>query len=913
MKKKAIKIAAASAVAASAFVAAAPAQTDAATNVATEVSKAVTQMKKAYHTYSDITATGEFADINVVYKEYNAAKIAYNNAKAIVTKAGGAQKEGYLAQLEVTYDDYIAKRVVTYIDAYNYAVALDAKRQALAKALTDKDWNAAEKLYHEISYELKTRTVILHRVYGESTRELFVKGMKQAAQDLRDSQSVNITVKMYADVAAKELAEKDLAGAKAAIDKINEFVAKVDKDSEFGKFLLAKVAEVKSQYDALDAPKVTGVTPINATQVVVTFNKELNRTDAQTASKYSINSTTPSTASLSADGKTVTLTFATANQVEVTNGVFVVEPIKLAADTTKTTPKYTQVFTYEDTVKPEIASVEAKTNGTAATSLTVTASEPIQSSLAKVNGSYYAINFNGTDEATITGLSLDASKTHTIELINLTDKGGNVTVSTSKSFGVTVDTVAPTVALAPQGDKQILLTFSKAMDVNSVTSALASGAVKDEALANVNHLAPTVVAGSGNKQFVITITDALYANKTSRVLTVVFPNTIKDYLGNAIAPGTQSVTLTKDTVKPVATGYKVNKDASGNVTGIEVTFSEGLRANADPTEPTIVNMNGVIVTGTLLGGFTAAPVAAGDKKVTFTANTPGKVTGQYAFSFGSGLVQDQAETANSSDAFNYNIDFGTGATTFSLPANPVSSTGNTITVEFGRTVKGGAVANSATDPANYTLAGQPLPAGTTIYLDVDQDTATITLPAGSVAKSDTHAVFTVANIMSLNGALLNTYTGTVAVTDNTKPELNSAVLNADGTVTLGFSEALTVGPDKDDLKLVLNGSQVNVAAYNVTAVTAGADAGKYLVSVNALVDDKATAATTDDTLYVDVDGSGTFTNGDIVVATGNVSAGTVSLRAAAFTSVKVGTVAAPNTAKDAAGNFVKGNAEIAVK
>ncbi|WP_197198989.1 hypothetical protein [Cytobacillus firmus] len=52
-KKKAIKLAAASAVAASAFVAAAPAQTDAASNVAVEVSKAVTQMKKAYHTYSD--------------------------------------------------------------------------------------------------------------------------------------------------------------------------------------------------------------------------------------------------------------------------------------------------------------------------------------------------------------------------------------------------------------------------------------------------------------------------------------------------------------------------------------------------------------------------------------------------------------------------------------------------------------------------------------------------------------------------------------------------------------------------------------------------------------------------------------------------------------------------------------------
>ncbi|MBE3569062.1 MAG: S-layer homology domain-containing protein, partial [Bacillales bacterium] len=338
------------------------------------------------------------------------------------------------------------------------------------------------------------------------------------------------------------------------------------------------------------APKVESVKAINATQVQVTFNKEVDKTDAETLAKYSIDNNKPSSATLSADKKTVTLTFAYANQVEVTNKVLVVEPIKTAANANVSTEKYVQVFTYEDKEAPQIASVEAKTKGSVATSLTVKASEPIQSSLAKVDGSYVNVDFKGTDTATITGLSLETGKTHTIELINLTDKGGNVTVSTSASFNVTVDTVAPTATLSQKSDKEILVTFSKPMDVNSVLGAFTSGnnPVKDETLANITTGNPTVVPDTNDTQFIIPVTDTLYSNKSSRTLTVVLPNTIQDKLGNNITAGTQTVTLTKDSVKPVATGYNVVKDADGKVTAIEVSFSEGLKAGT-PDTPSIVN------------------------------------------------------------------------------------------------------------------------------------------------------------------------------------------------------------------------------------------------------------------------------------------------------------------------------------
>ncbi|TFI49670.1 hypothetical protein E4O93_01580 [Diaphorobacter sp. DS2] len=278
-KKKAIKLAAASAVAASAFVAAAPAQTDAASNVAVEVSKAVTQMKKAYHTYSDVTANGEFAPIADVYKEYNAAKKAYANAKALVNKAGGADKDKHLAELEDTYADFIAKRVITYIDAYNYATTLQDKQFALEDALKEGDWDAAEEQYHAISYELKTRTVILDRVYGKTNRELLRGSFKADAQAARDSIQNEVTVKIYFDKAEGLLAEGKLEEAKAAMDHVADYVAKLDKDTDFGAALLKKVEAAKEKYEELSVPAVKSVSAINAKQLVIKFNKEV-KTDS---------------------------------------------------------------------------------------------------------------------------------------------------------------------------------------------------------------------------------------------------------------------------------------------------------------------------------------------------------------------------------------------------------------------------------------------------------------------------------------------------------------------------------------------------------------------------------------------------------------------------------------------------------
>ncbi|MED4270706.1 hypothetical protein P9199_11085 [Geobacillus stearothermophilus] len=280
-KKKAVKLATASAVAASAFVAANPHASQAATDVATVVSQAKAQMKQAYYTYSHtVTETGKLPNISDVYAAYNKAKQAYENAVAVVNKAGGAKKDAYLADLQATYETYVFKanpksgeaRVATYIDAYNYATKLDKMRQELKAAVDAKDLKKAEELYHKISYELKTRTVILDRVYGQSTRELLRSQFKAEAQKLRDSLIYDITVAMKAREAQDAVKAGNLDKAKAALDQVNQYVSKV---TDAFKAELQKAAQdANKAYEA--ALKVESVKAINNTTVEVTFKEAID-------------------------------------------------------------------------------------------------------------------------------------------------------------------------------------------------------------------------------------------------------------------------------------------------------------------------------------------------------------------------------------------------------------------------------------------------------------------------------------------------------------------------------------------------------------------------------------------------------------------------------------------------------------
>lgn len=301
--------------------------------------------------------------------------------------------------------------------------------------------------------------------------------------------------------------------------------------------------------------------------------------------------------------------------------------------------------------------------------------------------------------------------------------------------------------------------------------------------------------------------------------------------------------------------------------------------------------------------------------VTYTFATPAKQSGVYSFSFPSALVSDRAETPNTSAAFNYTIDFGSASGTFDVTSVTTTASVNVFEVNYPVAVKGGSVANSATDLANYTIAGKPLAAGTTIYLDVNQKVATITLPADSVSASDATAIVTVANVKSLTGDTVNYFVGTVKVVDNTKPVLTTAVINPNGTVSLGFSEALTgsgVGTQAD-FSIKLNGTTLVTATTSAFTIAngIGSDSGKYVVTVNTM----ATSVTGISYLFVDANGNGAFDNGtDVVVnssTTTTYSAGTYDLNLSS--GLVIATATAPTMVMDLAGILLKGSTSITVK
>lgn len=471
------------------------------------------------------------------------------------------------------------------------------------------------------------------------------------------------------------------------------------------------------------------------------------------------------------------------------------------------------------------------------------------------------------------------------------------------------------------------------MDVNSVAAAFAanSGNVKDETLGTVNHKAVTQIDNS-KKKFAVQLDDAtLYDNKTSRTLTLVLPATLKDELGNTVAATTKQVSLSKDTVAPTYTSYKVKKDTDGKVTSIEFNFNEALAAKAAASiTPTVVKSNGEAVSlANILGGLSNAAVTVNDKKVVFTATTPAKITGKYTFTFAKGSVTDTAVKGNDSAAFSTTVDFGEAAATeLTLADGAVSKVAGSkgkYEVNFGTAVKGGAVAGSATDASNYTLAGKALPEGTTIVLKEgsDQKVAVITLPAGSVATDDANALFTVSNVQTVAGDTFKLYTQTIAVEDTVAPVLKSAALTSDNKLAVDFGEVLTTAPATTDLVIKINGKTLTTTP--AISLGSGSDAAKYLIDLsalikvgtNAVVDDPATPA--DETAaatpsYLDLDGSNDFdATKDVKIADGAITGFKLST-SSVITSVTVSTKdSGALTGADANGNTLTNGTTVTAK
>lgn len=850
-KKVAKQLGLTAAVAASAVVAANPASAASASTVET----AVVQAEK------DAIALGKFyrsTDLNVsadFSAAYNKAKKSIESAKAQVATLTGSQKS--LLSARVAAADANRLKAAYYIDGVKF-VQNDLAEATAALAehveageITDE----TVEVYNNLSATIRKAERVIGKIYGSEVRKAIESTYLLDAKFAREAVIYEVSQYELMNEIAEQVAAGQLTTAADNFKVLERLKVRAVEIKEAGRALYPNRTDVYpdlpsietqlrttetavvSSYEAKLAPAVKSVSAINASQVVVSFNKAVDKTTAETEGYYTVDGKAPSKAELQEDG-TVLLTLSSA-YTKATTVAVEIDGVKLK-DSQDTFPIYAGTVTISDKVNAEIKEVKGTTNGDTLKSVTVSYSEPVKAGAAiKINGVKVGVTEAGVSQ-TISSLSLDATKEHTVEIVNLTDGADNVNALATYKFTATTDKTAPTVkSVSALNDTQFVVEFSEKIDKDSVATG-DFAVVKSADLTSVTVSKVEQQSGdtTGTKYVVTTNLDADdYKTVSSVGLNIAFADkAFKDVPGNESAASTASVTLSKDTVAPTLSAAVFEKDKDGEVTKVTLKFDEEvvLGSNMNHEDLEVVAENGVLKTDL----FTKTEVDG--KNVILTVKDDTK-SGKFSIGLPTGFVVDKAIVANKSAATSTIVDFGKAdaSTTYDITKAENTLTANVFQVTFPKAVVGGAFDGSATSLDRYTLNGKALPTGTKITLDADQKVATITLPSDSVSTTDSAAVFQVSGVKALTGETNKFYTTTVKVTDNVSPELKSAQLLADGqTFVLTFGEEVTATTNLgEEFKIVADGKEVTLKDDEFTKVSS---TGKQLVvKVDATVETAA--------------------------------------------------------------------------
>lgn len=592
--------------------------------------------------------------------------------------------------------------------------------------------------------------------------------------------------------------------------------------------------------------KVETVSAINANEILLTFNKELDKTDAETEARYTINSQALAgvdTATLQSDKKSVIIKFDTlgagvlaaaggAGKVQTTTNGFldnntaytvnVSASLKTADGKTLGTAASKGIF-FADSVKPSVSSLKLLENGDLQVKFSERYSAPVTARVyvdgIQVNtggesltddsyNGYYTIPKNNITTAfTNAGKTFEAGKTYPVIVSGFVDFVGNVQNLYNGSITNTVANDAPTVqSVVAKNETTLEVTFSEEIlnaTKDGVTdNAAAIGLAANGITKNNVPLAASTATTTDGKKFSInlpTAANAIYdgsKNETSANL-VVKLNGFKDLAGNVGVTTEKSVTVTKDTVKPSVTKaeYTYVSAAVGDDT-LVVTISElttaKTAANLAAAGMYITDSNGVRYEVSAPSAISDALAGdATDKTFTILVDDASLAltNGDYVLHIPANTFNDQGVNngnGNAAQTVNFKVTGAAADTTKPTAAVTPGANNGQITVTYSETVKGGSVTGSATDLANYKLNGAALPAGTTITLDATRQIATITLPNGAIEASGARSL-QISGVQDVAGNVIVTDIQAVALTENKKPELTGAKV-VNGELVLTFSE-----------------------------------------------------------------------------------------------------------------------------
>ena len=201
MKKNALKLAVSIAVATSAFVAISPnQQVDAAVNMdqlMTNVQNASTVLKWA------ISVEGSADGVTQPWTQFNDAKTTIAKAEAEIKKLSFSDKLTYEARLIDPKTQLI--RAQGYLDAITASTKINGKTSALSAAVNENNLDKVEKAYHEMTAEFRKQTILLDRVYGQSTRDKIRNAVKGPAEKLIYELKNDVTVHMLTKAAIEDI------------------------------------------------------------------------------------------------------------------------------------------------------------------------------------------------------------------------------------------------------------------------------------------------------------------------------------------------------------------------------------------------------------------------------------------------------------------------------------------------------------------------------------------------------------------------------------------------------------------------------------------------------------------------------------------------------------------------------------
>ncbi|MFF5993839.1 S-layer homology domain-containing protein [Lysinibacillus sp. KU-BSD001] len=632
--------------------------------------------------------------------------------------------------------------------------------------------------------------------------------------------------KIKTAIAEAELTEEEVAGLEKAIAAVETtmqaVVAKADKAIEDAKELA-----------------VESVKMINATELLVTFNKTVNKDSANTEANYKIETKAPFTVTtvdvadvqLQEDGKSA---IVRVNNTTLTPAVVYNVTVDGVVDT-----KYAKIKKYEGTVTateaaaPTLAGV-AYVGGTV--ELTFKEEVDFANAIVKVDGvqvttaDFAAKSSNAGEYTYVATLANAANKTegaHSVSVVGLKNKAGKEATTLTGSYTVSNDTVAPTVTKVTASETSA---YEFTVEFSEVVTAPTVKVTKGSTTYTATATADTATA----KKWVVAINDisganALYPTNVNEVAVNYEISGFKDaanLIGTAV---TGSVTLSKDFVAPAVKSANLNTitTTSGD-TVIVVPFTEAITAVGSTV--TVKDPEGILQTANV------SVVNGSELKLTIASHATKE--GKYEIVLPSGLVTDGGSNKNVATTTSVTYTATTTnvvelANTAITPSNSVVNGVNTnvITVNFGQEMT-----ETALQLANYTLDNVALPAGTTIGFVGNKNTVQITLPASYVVSTDAAYKFAVSKDLTTkagqairlddNAATVSTLQleKNITLQDNKAPELkNEAKLLLNGAtatteanqVKLTFSETLqavgTTAPANiaDDFIVKVNGTVVN--------------------------------------------------------------------------------------------------------